>query len=89
MFYSREYDPIHVHGRFQNRESKAEIIIMDGKITEIKILNVKGKLSLERTELDRFNKLVNAYKDDIIQKWIDFFVLHKTFNTEKITKEIK
>ena len=62
---------------------------MDGKITEIKILNVKGKLSLERTELDRFNKLVNAYKDDIIQKWIDFFVLHKTFNTEKITKEIK
>ncbi len=89
LFYSREHEPIHVHGRFQNRESKAEIIIQNGKIIEIRILNVKGKLPLERTELERFNKLVNAYKNDIIQKWIDFFVLHKTFNPEKITKEIK
>lgn len=89
LFYSKEHEPIHVHGRFQNRESKAEIIIQNGKIIDIRIVNVKGKLPLDRTELGRFNKLVTVYKEDIVQKWIDFFVLHKTVDPEKITKEIK
>jgi len=32
MFYSNEHEPIHVHGKFQALESKAEFIIEDGKI---------------------------------------------------------
>ena len=27
MFYSNEHEPIHVHGKFQAQESKAEFII--------------------------------------------------------------
>ena len=33
MFYSNEHEPIHVHGKFQALESKAEFIIEDGKTT--------------------------------------------------------
>jgi len=43
LIYSNEHKPIHVHGKYQNRESKAEIIIEDGIITEIVISDVKGK----------------------------------------------
>lgn len=32
LFHSNEHEPIHVHGRYQDRESKAEIIIQDGKV---------------------------------------------------------
>jgi hypothetical protein len=32
MFYSNEHEPIHVHGKFQGLESKAEFIIQDGKM---------------------------------------------------------
>ena len=29
MFYANEHDPVHVHGKIQGRESRAEIIIID------------------------------------------------------------
>ena len=44
MFYSNEHEPIHVHGKYQGFESKAEFIIEDGKITDIVFKNVKGKV---------------------------------------------
>jgi hypothetical protein len=36
FFYSNEYEPIHVHGKYDGFESKAEFYIVDGKIIEIK-----------------------------------------------------
>lgn len=32
FFYANEHEPVHVHGQYQGRETKAEIIILDGKI---------------------------------------------------------
>jgi len=43
MFYSNEHEPIHVHGKYQGSESKAEFIIEDGEVKEIRIKAVKGK----------------------------------------------
>lgn len=89
LFYSNEHEPIHVHGKFQNRESNAEIIIENGKIIEVRIKDVKGKRPLEGTELKRFKKLTEHYKSDIVSKWIEFFVYNKPIAAEKITKEIE
>ena len=55
MFYSNEHEPIHVHGKFQAYESKAEFIIIDGKISDIKIKEVKGKKPLPKKELKEFS----------------------------------
>ena len=46
MFYSNEHEPVHVHGKYQGFESKAEIIIEDGKIVDIIVKDVKGRRSL-------------------------------------------
>jgi hypothetical protein len=35
LFYSNEHEPIHVHGKYQGTESKAEIIMDNGEIAEI------------------------------------------------------
>ena len=32
MFYANEHEPIHVHGKSQGRESRAEIIVLNGKV---------------------------------------------------------
>ncbi|MCX6249230.1 MAG: DUF4160 domain-containing protein [Bacteroidetes bacterium] len=32
FFYSNEHEPIHVHGKYNGFESKAEFYIVDGKI---------------------------------------------------------
>jgi len=88
LFYSLEHEPIHVHCKFQDKESKAEIIFEDGKFVNIKISKVKGKEPLDAQNLKKFRKIVEIYRDDIVRKWVDFFVYNKVIEPEKITKRI-
>jgi len=89
MFYSNEHEPIHVHGKYQAFESKADSIIIDGKIIDIKIKDVKGKRPLPKKELKEFRNFVNKFKEDIVQKWIDYFVYHKSMQCIKIEGKVK
>ncbi len=88
LFYSKEHDPIHVHGKYQNKESKAEIIFDNGKFREIIIKEVPGKEPLDPRNLKKFKTIVELYRDDIVHKWIDFFVYNIEIVPEKITKKI-
>lgn len=88
LFYSNEHEPIHVHGKYQGRESKAQIVFENGKFKEIIIESVKGKRPLKQKEKHRFMKLVEIYRDDIVRKWVDFFVYNREVNPERITKKI-
>ena len=89
MFYSNEHEPIHVHGKRQGRECKAELIIVDGKIVEIRLSTISGKCPLEGAELRDFEALVRAKAEDIVEKWISFFIRHQNVNTETITQRVK
>ena len=51
FFYSNEHEPIHVHGKHDGLESKAEFYIVDGKIIEIKIKSIKGLKPLREVNL--------------------------------------
>ncbi|MBI5325693.1 MAG: DUF4160 domain-containing protein [Ignavibacteriae bacterium] len=88
LFYSNEHEPIHVHCKYQDKESKAEIIFNNGVFDKIKIKKVPGKNPLDIKNLNLFKKFVEVYRDDIINKWIDFFVYNKEIISEKITKRI-
>lgn len=89
FFYSNEHEPIHVHGKYEGFESKAEFLIVDGKITVIKIKPIKGYRPLTGAKLKDFEKFLEVYADRIVQKWIDYFVLHKNVEFEKINTRIK
>jgi len=88
LFYSQEHEPIHVHGKFQDKESKAEIVFEDGKFKEIVVKEVAGKEPLDLQNLKKFKKIVELYRDDIVRKWIDFFVYNIEISPEKITRKI-
>ncbi|MEI6082480.1 MAG: DUF4160 domain-containing protein [Verrucomicrobiota bacterium] len=89
LFYANEHDPVHVHGKCQGRECRAELILVEGQVTEIRYLAQKGRPLLDDKELRIFQELVSAKSADIVQKWIEYFVLHKTVQTEKITTRLK
>ncbi len=89
FFYSNEHEPIHVHGKCDGSEIKAEFYIIAGKIVEIKIKSVKGMRPLTGSKLKDFEKFIEKYGDVIIQKWIDYFVYHKEIKFEKINTRIK
>ena len=89
FFYSNEHEPIHVHGKFDGFESKAEIFIVEGKIVEIKIKAVKGSRPLAGRKLAEFKDFLEVYADRIVEKWIDYFVFHKSVEFEKINTRVK
>jgi hypothetical protein len=88
LFYSNEHEPIHVHCKYQDQESKAEIIFENGKFQKIVIKEVPGKEPLDNNNLKKFKKLVELYRDDIVRKWIDFFIYNIEIPSEKITTKI-
>ena len=78
-----------MHGKSQGRESRAEIIVLNGIITEVRYGAVAGRAPLDINEMRYFEEIVSARADDIIAKWIDFFVLHKSITPERITRRLK
>jgi hypothetical protein len=89
LFYSNEHEPIHVHGKYQGAESRAELMIENGKIVDIQFGPVKGRRPLDPVQLKHFQTLVKHYAEEIVQKWIDYFVLHKSVKPEVITRKIR
>lgn len=86
LFYSNEHEPVHVHGKYQGKESKAELTIVNGKVIKIIIKSVNGREPLPSKILRDFEAFVNAYA---VQKWIDYFVLHKEVSCETIERRTK
>lgn len=89
FFYSNEHEPIHVHGKKAECESKAEFYIINGIVSEIKILNIKGTKPLIGKDLKDFEEFLEQYAEKIIEKWVCYFVYHKDVNFERISKRIK
>lgn len=89
FFYSNEHEPIHVHAKYERFESKAEFYIVEGKIVEIKIKSIKGVQPLTGNKLNDFEVFLENYAENIVQKWIDYFVYHKNVKFEKINTRIK
>jgi hypothetical protein len=89
MFYSNEHEPVHVHGKLQGRESRAEIILVNGVVQDIRYTGVAGREPLDINEFRFFQEVVSVKAEDIVAKWIDFFVLHKSIASERITRRLK
>lgn len=63
--------------------------MVNGEIVEIRYANVSGRAPLANTEMRNFEELVTDRASDIVNKWIDFFVLHKPVKSERITGRLK
>ena len=87
-FYANDHEPIHVHGEYGGRENKAEIIVENGKIIEIRFVPVAKRRPLPPKQARYFRELVEHY-EEIVNKWVDFFILKKTAKSIKITRRIQ
>jgi hypothetical protein len=87
FFYSNEHEPIHIHGKYQGKESKAEIHLKNGMVQKITIKD-KGT-GLEPQKRKDLEEFVNFYANDIVNKWVDYFVKKKHIAPQIITRKIK
>ncbi len=89
LFYSNEHDPVHVHGKYQGRESKAELIIEEGAVVEIRFGPVRGRRPLIGAQLRDFETLTRHFADDIVRKWIDYFVLNRQIPSVTVNRRLR
>jgi hypothetical protein len=89
LFYSNEHEPVHVHGKYQGRETRAEFVIRDGRVVDIIYREVRGRKPLDAAQLNDFKVLTRHFADEIVRKWVDYFVLHRTVQPERIDRRIK
>ncbi len=88
FFYSNEHEPVHVHGRYGEFESKIELELKNGIIQAVKLKKVAGKRPLPTTQARHFKKLVTVLGDEVVQSWVNYFVLHKKIITKKIAGKL-
>ena len=84
FFYSNEHQPIHVHARHEGTESKIELVIKNGQVAKLVTKQVEGKRSLPKRKLKQFEKLTEKLADEIMQSWINYFVLNKSIVSKKL-----
>ena len=86
FFYSNEHEP--VHGRYQGRESKIEIVLKNGQVSNLNTLPVSRKKPLPPPQLKDFEKLVATLADEIVANWVNYFVYNKKIVTKRIQGKI-
>lgn len=89
FFFTNEHEPIHVHGEFQSGHAKAEIFLKAGKVVRIVFSDISGKPPLPGGKMKDFRILVKAKADDIVRRWIEYFVFKKHNKPEVITRKLK
>jgi len=88
FFYSNEHSPIHVHARYGHREGRAEFIVEKGLVVGVVFKNVKGKKPLTVKQKRLFIKFSKYFADEIVEIWINYFVLHKKIVFKKIMEKV-
>jgi hypothetical protein len=89
LFCSNEHEPVHVHGKYQGRETRAEFVIRNGQVVDIIYRDVRGRRPLEGAQLSDFKTLTRHLADEIVQRWIDYFVLHRPIQPRQIDRRIR
>ena len=89
FFYANEHEPVHVHGEFQGAQARAEIILKNGKVQRIVFSNVADRRPLAASKMKDFQALVRVKAEDIVRRWVDFFVLKKHNQPEIVTRRVK
>lgn len=89
LFYSDDHDPLHLHVQYGDREGIVMLLIVEGKLVELRWRKKRGAEMLSEKEQREAEVFVRAMKDDIVAKWSAFYVEHKRIKPERITRRVK
>ena len=89
FFFSNEHEPIHVHVMKSGCQTVFELMLMDGVLTEIRTRSESGYELLSEKDEKVAEDFIRAYYRNIVEKWMNFFVLKKRVRCTQITKKIK
>lgn len=87
-FFSNEHEPIHVHVKHGDNETVFELILDNGELKEIRKRKKTGIEPLTEKDTKTAEAFIQKYNTNIIDKWINFFVLKKQIRCTSIKNKI-
>lgn len=88
FFYSNEHEPIHVHVLRGECQSIFELMLEDGVLRSITMRSAKGYPLLSGKDASVAELFIRTYYQQIIQKWVDYFVMKKPVNCTEIKTKL-
>jgi len=86
-FLSNEHLPLHIHVSDENdNQSIFNLVITDGILVDIKVRRKAGYKPLNEKSQGIVKTFIRSYYAQIVKKWVEYFVLHKTIKAETIKK---
>jgi len=86
-FLSNEHLPPHVHVSDEDdSQSIFDLIIRDGILIDIKVRPKEGYKLLSEKNQGIVKTFIRAYYAQIVKKWFEYFILHKSIKAETISK---
>ena len=89
FFFSNEHEPIHVHVMKSGCQTVFELILMNGELQEIRTRSETGYPLLNEKDQATAEEFIRTYYKNIVEKWMNFFVLKKRVRCTQITKKVK
>lgn len=87
FFFSNVHEPIHVHVAKGDYESIFDLILMGGDLIEVRRRSAHGYDSLPEKDAAVAEAFIRAYYKNIVEKWMNFFVLKKKVRCTQVTKK--
>ena len=86
-FLSNEHMPPHVHVSDESdNQSIFDLIITDGILVDIKVRQKAGFNPMSEKNQGVVKAFIYAYYAQIVAKWFEYFVLHKSIKSETVRK---
>ena len=89
LLFLQRAQPIHVHVMKNGYQTVFELILMDGELQEIRTRSEAGYPLLNEKDKATAEEFIRAYYKNIVEKWMNFFVLKKRVRCTQITKKVK
>ena len=88
LFYSDDHDPMHLHVQHGDREGIIMLILVEGRLVELRWRTKRGADMLTAKEQRKAETFVRAMKDDIGPNGTAFYVDQRRIRPERITRHI-
>lgn len=88
-FRKKDLEPLHVYGSRGDRYSVAKIIFENGLFERIDVSSVPDYEELDEIDTNKMRLLILNHLDEVIKRWIDFYLYKKDVEEEIITQKIE
>lgn len=88
-FFSKEHTPIHVHALYGGVYGMRVEFEVHGKNIKVSYKKLKGLKEFPPAQVRDLTKLIDKYKQEIVNDWIDFAVKNVRLKRKVIRTKIK